>query len=146
MAHRRLPRFALEYLEAGAGDEGALAGNLSAFYRWRFLPRALVDVSRRDLSRSLLGQRLPLPLLVAPTGLNGVFRKDADRLLAAGAAKMGIPFVQSTMSNNSIEEVAATSGVSHWFTLYVHDPPEHTQNLKIGRAHVCTPVTNAHLV
>src|SRR3546814_16775064 len=94
MAHRRLPRFALEYLEAGAGDEGALAGNLSAFYRWRFLPRALVDVSRRDLSRSLLGQRLPLPLLVAPTRLHGVFRKDAGRLPAAAAAKLGIPFGQ----------------------------------------------------
>src|SRR3546814_17242809 len=100
MAHRRLPRFALEYLEAGAGDEGALAGNLSAFYRWRFLPRALVDVRRRDLSRSLLGQRLPLPLLVAPTGLNGVFRTDAERLPAAGAAQMGHPFVPPHLPNN----------------------------------------------
>jgi (S)-mandelate dehydrogenase len=133
MAHRRLPRFALEYLEAGAGDEGALAGNLSAFYRWRFLPRALVDVRERDLTRQLFDKRLPLPLLVAPTGLNGVFRKDADRLLAAGAAKTGIPFVQSTMSNNSIEEVAATPNLQHWFQLYVIDPPEITDDL-IARA------------
>lgn len=129
MAHRRLPRFALEYLEAGAGDEAALAGNLAAFYRWRFLPRALVDVRQRDLGRTLFGRRLPLPLLVAPTGLNGVFRKDADRLLALGAARMGVPFAQSTMSNNSIEDVAATAGLHHWFQLYVIDPPEITDDL-----------------
>ena len=134
MAHRRLPRFALEYLEAGAGNEGALAGNLAAFHRWRFVTRALVDVSDRDLGRTLFGARLPFPLVVAPTGLNGVFRHRADSLLAAAAAKAGVPFVQSTMSNDSIDEVAAAApGLRHWFQLYVIDPPEITNGL-IDRA------------
>lgn len=130
MAHRRLPRFALEYLEAGAGDEGALAGNLAAFHRWRFVTRALTDVAERDLGVSMFGRRLPFPLIVAPTGLNGVFRHRADSLLAAAAAKAGVPFVQSTMSNDSVEEVAAAAPrLRHWFQLYVIDPPEITQGL-----------------
>ena len=134
MAHRRLPRFALEYLEAGAGDEGALAGNLAAFHRWRFVTRALIDVSERDLGRTLFGERLPFPLIIAPTGLNGVFRDRADSQLARAAAKAEVPFVQSTMSNDSVEEVAAAApGLRHWFQLYVVDPPEITGGL-IARA------------
>jgi (S)-mandelate dehydrogenase len=74
-----------------------------------------------------------MPLIIAPTGLNGVFRKDADKLLAAGAAKVGVPFAQSTMSNDSIEDVGATPGLDHWFQLYVIDPPEITDDL-IARA------------
>lgn len=130
MAHKRLPRFALEYLEAGAGDEGALAGNLAAFHRWRFVTRALTDVSERDIRATLFGRRLSLPLVIAPTGLNGVFRHRADSLLAAAAANLGVPFAQSTMSNESIEEVAvAAAGLRHWFQLYVIDPPEITDGL-----------------
>ena len=130
MAHRRLPRFALEYLEAGAGDEIALAGNLEAFRRRRFLPRALVDDSARDPSCALFGERLPMPLIVAPTGLNGVFRDRADALLAAAAAKMGIVFAQSSMSNLSVAEVAAAApGLRHWFQLYAIDPWEITERL-----------------
>ena len=130
MAHRRLPRFALEYLEAGAGHEGALAGNLEAFDRWRFVPRALVDVSTRDLTRQILGQRLPFPLIVAPTGLNGVFWNRADVLLARAAAAAGVPFVQSTMSNEHIQDIAAAApGLRHWFQLYVAEPPEITRGL-----------------
>ena len=130
MAHRRLPRFALEYLEAGAGDEGALAGNLAAFHRWRFVPRALIDVSKRDLGCTLFGKPLPMPLIIAPTGLNGVFRSRADSLLAAAAAKAGVPFTQSSMSNDNVAEVAVTApGLRHWFQLYVIDPPEITEGL-----------------
>ena len=130
MAHRRLPDFALEYLEGGAGDELALAGNLAAFRRWRFVPRALVDVTARVTGATLFGARLTLPLVVAPTGLNGLFRHRADSLLAAAAAEAGIPFAQSTMSNDKVEEVAAAApGLRHWFQLYVIDPPEITEHL-----------------
>lgn len=134
MAHRRLPRFALEYLEAGAGDETALAGNLAAFRRWRLLPRALVDVSQRDLGRDLFGRGLPFPLIVAPTGLNGIFWSRADVRLATAASKAGVPFVQSTMSNDRIEDVGdAGPGLRHWFQLYVTDPPDISDGL-IDRA------------
>ena len=118
-AHRRMPRFALEYLEGGSEDEATLARERDAFCEWRFLPRTLVDVSERTSECSILGKVAPMPLIVAPTGLNGIFRRLADVALARAAAASNLPFVQSTMSNDSIEAVAATKGLRHWFQLYV---------------------------
>ncbi len=119
MAHRRLPDFAVEYLEGGAEDEATLARNLAALASYRLLPRALVDVSHRDLSISLFERTSSLPFAIAPTGLNGLFFRKADVLLAQAAAKAGVPFVQSTMSNDRMEEVAAIPGLRHWWQLYV---------------------------
>ncbi len=119
MAHRFLPDFALGYLEGGAEEEETLARNLAALAAWRFLPRALVDVSRRDLATTLFGRTMALPLVIAPTGLNGLFRAGADRMLAAAAAEAGIPFTQSTMSNMAMEAVGAGLDLRHWWQLYV---------------------------
>ena len=120
--HRRLPSFALEYLEGGAEDEATLDRERAAFGDWRFLPRTLVDVGARTAATMILGRPAPTPLVVAPTGLNGVFQRHADLALAQGAAEAGVPFVQSTMSNDRLEEVAATHGLRHWFQLYVFGP------------------------
>ncbi|MDJ0450738.1 alpha-hydroxy acid oxidase [Methylocystis sp. JR02] len=119
MAHRRLPAFAVEYLEGGAEEEATLARNLAAFASYRFLPRALVDVSSRDQSISLFDRAMSLPFAIAPTGLNGLFRNKADVLLARAAAEAGIPFIQSTMSNDRMEDVAAVPNLRHWWQLYV---------------------------
>jgi len=125
MAHRFLPDFALGYLEGGAEEEQTLARNLAALAAWRFLPRALVDVSRRSVASSLFGRPVPVPIVIAPTGLNGLFRDRADRMLAEAAAAAGIPFTQSTMSNVAMEEVrAGLEGLRHWWQLYVFGPPE----------------------
>lgn len=121
MAHRRLPAFAIEYLEGGAEDEATLARNLSALAGWRLMPSALVDVADRDLSTSLFGERIALPLAIAPTGLNGVFWDKADVRLAAAAARAAVPFIQSTLSNDPVEEVAQIAGLRHWWQLYVFD-------------------------
>ena len=127
--HRRMPRFALEYLEAGSEDEATLAREREAYGEWRFLPRTLVDVSERTPERAIVGKAAPMPLIVAPTGLNGVFQKHADIALATGAARAGIPFVQSTMSNDTIEDVAAIAALRHWFQLYVFGGDEIWQAL-----------------
>ncbi|KAF2989885.1 (S)-mandelate dehydrogenase [Methylocystis sp. MJC1] len=119
MAHCRLPAFAAEYLEGGAEDEATLARNFAALASYRLLPRALVDVSHRDQSVSLFGRSAPLPFAIAPTGLNALFWRKADVLLARAAAQARIPFVQSTMSNDPMEEVAAIPGLRHWWQLYV---------------------------
>ncbi len=124
MAHRRLPAFALEYLEGGAEEEATLRRNLAALASWRLLPKALVDVSRRNQSVSLFGQTTPLPFAIAPTGLNGLFWRKADVLLARAAAQAGVPFIQSTMSNDRMEEVAAVPNLRHWWQLYVFGPRE----------------------
>lgn len=123
MAHWRLPAFAVEYLEGGAEEEATLARNLAALASYRLLPRALVDVSRRDQSISLFGRQTPLPFAIAPTGLNGLFWRKADVLLARAAARAGVPFIQSTMSNDRMEEVAAVPNLRHWWQLYVFGAP-----------------------
>lgn len=124
MAHRRLPEFALEYLEAGGEDEASLARNLAALAEWHFVHRSCIDVSRRDLSTALFGRKMTIPLIVAPTGLNGVLWPHADLRLAEAAAEFGVPFAQSTMSNDDMRRVARVPGLRYWWQLYVFGPPE----------------------
>jgi (S)-mandelate dehydrogenase len=129
MAHRRLPRFALEYLEGGGDDEATLARNIAALAEWRFVPRALVDVSHRDTSTELFGRRMAIPIAVAPTGLNALFWPHADLRLAEAAAAAGVPYAQSTMSNDRMERVARVPGLRYWWQLYVFGPPEVRERL-----------------
>lgn len=124
MAHRRLPRFALEYLEAGGEDEATLARNIAAFAEWHFLHRSLVDISQREVSATLFGDRMSIPVVIAPTGLNEPFWPHADLRLAEAAAQAGVPFAQSTMSNDAMDDVARVPGLRHWWQLYVFGPPE----------------------
>ncbi len=130
MAHKRLPRFALEYLEGGAQDEATMWRERRAYADWRFVPRTLVDVSQRTLETEILGRSAAMPLVVSPTGLNGIFRAGGDRMLARAALGAGVPFVQSTMSNDTMEDVAkAAPGVRHWWQLYVFGGDEVWQEL-----------------
>ncbi|KHK90784.1 lactate dehydrogenase [Novosphingobium malaysiense] len=118
-AHRLMPRFVLEYLEGGAGEEQALAREREAYADWFFVPRFLRDVSHRSASGQLLGKDARMPLAIAPTGLNGVFMLGADSALARAAARFGVPFVQGTLSNESMEDIARIPGLRHWWQLYV---------------------------
>lgn len=129
MTHRFLPRFALEYLEGGAEDEATMRREREAFAGWRFVPRTLVDVSNRSLETNILGRPAAMPAIVAPTGLNGIFRRRADTMLARAAAQAGIPFVQSTMSNDTIEAVSSVPGLRHWWQLYVFGGDEVWQEI-----------------
>ena len=133
MAHRRLPGFVTEYLEAGGEDEAALARNIAALAEWRFLHRSMVDVSHRDVSTMLFGQKTEIPVVVAPTGFNGLFWPHADLRLAQAAAEAGVPFGQSTMSNDLMSRVAQVPGLRYWWQLYVFGPTE-VRNTLISRA------------
>jgi (S)-mandelate dehydrogenase len=129
MTHKRMPRFVLEYLEGGAEEEASLARDREAYADWRFTPRQLVDVSHRSLECTLLGRKAPFPLVIAPTGLNGLFGHHADLHLAQAAARHGIPFVQSTMSNDAMDDVGRVPGLRHWWQLYVFGGEEVWQEL-----------------
>ena len=118
LAERRLPRMVFEYLEGGAEDERTLRSNLEAFARWEFVPRTLIAVPERSLGAALFGTPVAAPLLIAPTGFNGMLTRDADVALARAARAAGIPFTLSTVSTSSIEEVADRSGGRLWFQLY----------------------------
>ncbi len=124
MAHRRLPGFVTEYLEAGGEDEAALARNLAALAEWRFLHRSMADVRQPDLSTELFGRKTELPIAVAPTGFNGLFWPHADLRLAQAAAEAGVPFGQSTMSNDEMSRVAQVPGLRYWWQLYIFGPSE----------------------
>ncbi|QEX20368.1 alpha-hydroxy-acid oxidizing enzyme [Hypericibacter adhaerens] len=123
MARRRLPRMAFDYVEGGCDDEVALADSEAAFRSCRLMPRYLVDISRKDLTASAAGQSFSLPIGIAPTGNAGMFRHDADRLLAAEARVANVPFILSGASNASIEEAMAVAPEHCWFQLYgTRDP------------------------
>jgi (S)-mandelate dehydrogenase len=109
---------AFEYLDGGAEDESTLRRNREVFERIAFLPRTLVDTSERTQTIDLFGEPSQLPLVIAPTGFNGMLRRDADLALAAAAKNAGIPFSLSTVSTSSIESVAERAGGRLWFQLY----------------------------
>ena len=127
--HKLMPRFVLEYLEGGAGEEATLERERRAFGDWRAMPFTLADETCRDVSVTILDRTAPLPLAIAPTGLNGIFMRNADIALAQGAAEAGVPFIQSTMSNDRMEDVAAVRGLRHWWQLYVFGGEEIWQEL-----------------
>lgn len=119
LAKKRLPSMIFDYLEGGAEGESGLQHNRDVLREIRFQPRRLRDVSKRDSTTLLFGKSLSAPLLIAPTGLNALFWPKGDIALARAAAKEGIPFILSTASNTSIEEVARHSDGDLWFQLYV---------------------------
>ena len=105
---------------AGAAGSGATArANREAFDRWRLVPRMLTGATDRDLSTTVLGTRLPAPVLVAPVGVQSIVHAEAESATARAAASVGLPFILSTASSTSIEDVAAANGDGpRWFQLY----------------------------
>ena len=119
IARRRVPGFAFEYVEGGAEDEATLRRNREAFTALRFVPQTLVDTSGRSLEITVFGRRSAAPLVIAPTGLNGMLHPDGDIGLARAAAAFGIPYTLSTLSTTRLEDVAAKAGGRLWMQLYV---------------------------
>lgn len=136
LAKRRLPNFVFEYMDSGAEDEKTLRANRATFDRWRFVPRALADVSERDLSISLLGKSSASPLIIAPTGYNGMQCQGADISLARAADAHGMPFTLSTVANGSLEDVVqAAPNTRTWLQLYMMRDKTITENLLARAAH-----------
>ena len=118
-AQRRLPKIIFDYLEGVADDEIGMKHNREVFDRYRLTPRRLVDVSKRDTGIELFGRHQAAPFIIGRTGLNGAFWPKGDILLARAAQRAAIPFVLSTASDGSIEDVAAASKGDLWFQLYI---------------------------
>ena len=120
-AKRRLPRIAFDYLDPGAEDEVTCRRNRQVFDRIEWRPRVLRAVQNVDLSQCLFGHEHRMPIVIGPTGFSGLFWPDADLHLARAARDAEIPFVLSTASTMSIEDVAGGAGepAERWFQLYV---------------------------
>ena len=118
-AQRRLPRPLFDYIDGGAEDEVTMRDNSADFQRYRFSPRALVDVSRRDQSTTVLGIPVESPLILAPTGFTGMFWPRGEAVAARAAGRKGVIFTASTMSICPMEEIAEAATGPIWYQLYV---------------------------
>jgi len=117
-ARRKLPRIAFDFIDGGADDELCLQRNRAAFQRHTLVPRYLRDVAQRDQSVELFGHRYASPIGISPTGLAGLFRPDADLMLAAAAREANVPFLLSSASNAALEDAAAVAPDNVWFQMY----------------------------
>ena len=120
---------AYSYVASGASSEDTMRANAESFRRWRIVPRMLRDVSARDLSVNLFGTTFPSPLLLAPVGVQSIVHPDGEAATAMAAAATGVPFVLSSVSSVSIENVAEAMGdAPRWFQLYWPKDPELTKS------------------
>jgi len=119
-ARRALPRVIHDFVDGGAGDELTVRRNVADFEAIELEPRTLVDVAQVDLSTELLGRRLALPIVGAPTGLCGLVHGDGEVALARGLHAAGSAYALAAMGSYSIEEVAAAApGGALWFQTYL---------------------------
>jgi L-lactate dehydrogenase (cytochrome) len=119
LAKRRVPRAFFEYADSGSYSEETLRANRADLEAIKLRQRILIDVDKRDLSTTIVGQKASLPVALAPIGLCGMQHGDGEILAAKAANEAGVPFTLSTMSVCSIEQVAAATAKPFWFQVYV---------------------------
>ncbi|MDC1382689.1 alpha-hydroxy-acid oxidizing protein [Candidatus Puniceispirillum sp.] len=119
MAKQRVPRMFYDYVDSGSWSESTYRSNESDLAAIKFRQRVAQNVSERTTEMLMLGQKLPMPVALAPTGLTGMQYDDGEILAARAASDFGVPFTLSTMSICSIEDVADDSPSPFWFQLYV---------------------------
>lgn len=120
LARERLERSAWSYYAGGADDEVTLRENPLAWQRLRLRPRVLVDVSGVDTACRVLGHTLSMPVLTAPCALNRLAHPDGERAVARATAGAGVIQVLSTVSSESLEDVAGAADGMRWFQLYCY--------------------------
>ncbi len=140
LARRRLPRQLFDYLDGGAYEEQTMRANRSDLDALLLRQRVMRDVSRREQSVEVLGQRLELPVILAPVGLGGMMARRAEVQAARAAHAAGIPFIESTVSICGIEEVAGATPSPPWFQLYVMRDRGYAEDLMARARAVAAPV------
>ena len=126
---RRVPRMFYDYCESGSWTESTFEANETDLQAIKFRQRVAIDVSERSTTMKMLGQDVPMPVALAPTGLTGMQHADGEILAAQAAEAFGVPFTLSTMSICSIEDVAANTSKPFWFQLYVMRDRNFIRNL-----------------
>ncbi|HEX5687800.1 MAG TPA: alpha-hydroxy acid oxidase [Ideonella sp.] len=119
LAQRRVPRMFYDYADSGSWTESTYRANESDFAKIKLRQRVAVNMEGRSTATTMIGQRVAMPVAIAPTGLTGMQHADGEMLAARAAEKFGVPFTLSTMSICSIEDVAAATSAPFWFQLYV---------------------------
>ncbi|MDQ3058579.1 MAG: alpha-hydroxy-acid oxidizing protein [Pseudomonadota bacterium] len=120
LAQQRVPRMFYDYADSGSWTESTYRANEADFQAIKLRQRVAVNMENRSTASTMIGQKVSMPVAIAPTGLTGMQHADGEILGALAAKKFGIPFTLSTMSICSIEDVAeATGGHPFWFQLYM---------------------------
>jgi L-lactate dehydrogenase (cytochrome) len=119
IAKRRVPRMFYDYADSGSWTEGTYRANEADFGKILLRQRVAVNMEGRSTETTMVGQKVAMPVAIAPTGLTGMQHADGEILAARAAEKFGVPFTLSTMSICSIEDVAAHTAQPFWFQLYV---------------------------
>jgi len=119
LAKRRVPKLFFDYADSGAYSESTYRANESDFARIKLRQRVMVDMTDRSLESTMIGEKVAMPVALAPTGMTGMQHADGEMLAARAAEEFGVPFTLSTMSICSIEDVASVTTKPFWFQLYM---------------------------
>lgn len=131
LARAKLPKATFDYITSGSEDEITLRDNVEAFRRMRVLPPLLHGVSEVDLSTTVLGEKIALPVMLAPVAALRMFHPQGARASARAAVRAGTIVIPSTSAHNSVEEIAEASDGPKWFQLYA--PRDREVALKLVR-------------
>ncbi len=126
---RRVPRMFFDYAESGSWTEQTFRENTSDFEDIRLRQRVAVDMSGRTTASHMIGQDVSMPVALAPVGLTGMQHADGEIKAARAAEAFGVPFTLSTMSINSIEDVAEATSKPFWFQLYTMKDEDYVSRL-----------------
>ena len=119
LAEKRVPRMFYDYADSGSWTESTYRANESDFQKIKLRQRVAVNMENRSTASTMVGEKVAMPVAIAPTGLTGMQHADGEILAARAAKNFGVPFTLSTMSICSIEDVAKHAGEGFWFQLYV---------------------------
>ena len=119
LAEKRVPRMFYDYADSGSWTEGTYRANETDFQKIKLRQRVAVNMENRSTATQMVGVNVKMPVAIAPVGLTGMQHADGEIKAAKAAEKFGIPFILSTMSICSIEDIAANTQAPFWYQLYM---------------------------
>jgi L-lactate dehydrogenase (cytochrome) len=119
LAEKRVPRMFYDYADSGSWTEGTYRANETDFQKIKLRQRVAVNMENRSTATKMVGVKVKMPVAIAPVGLTGMQHADGEIKAAKAAEKFGIPFILSTMSICSIEDIAANTQAPFWYQLYM---------------------------
>jgi L-lactate dehydrogenase (cytochrome) len=119
LAEKRVPRMFYDYADSGSWTESTYRANETDFQKIKLRQRVAVNMENRSTATQMVGIKVKMPVAIAPVGLTGMQHADGEIKAAKAAEKFGIPFILSTMSICSIEDVAANTTAPFWYQLYM---------------------------
>jgi len=129
LAKKKLPYPIFHYIDGGSDDEITLKRNTESFNDCDLIPNILASVGNPDLSTTIFGKKIDLPIFLAPAAMQRLYHHEGDKASAKAAEKFGTFYSMSTMANNTIEEVSNISKGPKLFQLYVHKDQSITDDL-----------------